>query len=217
MPPAGKVRLNSLAGSKTVTLTTLQTLAMGSAQARNLPVLIQDLSEARKVDPSITGIVGQNFLCRFNYLLDYLAHSIQLELSTEIRTAIEGVPVPMQTTGNRMIVVVEAQSHGREKLRLTLDSGASAVMFVGHPSEVIDLRENETGMGTDGGFGAVVGRVNLLTVGQAQFQDIKVLLTREPAYREQIEDGVLPTALFRALYVNNKEGFVIFNPSPKKN
>jgi len=125
--------------------------------------------------------------------------------------------VPIETTGNRMIVVADVQSHGREKLHPTLDSGASAIMFAGHPSELIDLRENKAGMGTDAGFGALVGRVNLLTVGLAQFQNIKVLLAREPAYWDQIEDGVLPTGLFRALYVNNKKGFVIFNPSPRKN
>jgi hypothetical protein len=218
LPAAGEIRLNSLAGSKIVTSSVLQKLTLGLAQVRNLHVLIQDLSAERKIDPLITGVVGQNFLSHFNYLLDYQAHSIQFELSSEIRTAVEGDSVLIHTTGNRMIVVATVQSSDdRERLRLTLDSGASAVMLVGRPSQVIGLRENKVGMGTDASFGALVGRVNLLTVGPAQFHDLRVLLCREPAYWEQIEDGVLPTALFRAMYVNNKEGFVIFNPRLKKN
>jgi hypothetical protein len=217
LPVAGKIRLNSLGGSKTVTSTVLQRLTAGPAQVQNLQVLIQDLSEARKIDPLITGIVGQNFLSHFNYLLDYQAHSIQFELSTEIRTAIEGDSVLIDTNGNRMIVVATVQSSDRARLRLTLDSGASAVIFVGQPSQVTGLRENKVGMGTDAGFRALAGRVNLLTVGSAQFRDVQVLLCREPDYWGQIEDGVLPTALFRALYVNNKEGFVIFNPRLKNN
>jgi len=217
LPAAGEIRLNSLGGSKTVTSSVLQKLTVGPAQVRNLHVLIQDLSAERKIDPLITGVVGQNFLSHFNYLLDYQAHSILFELSTEIRTAVEGDSVLMHTTGNRMIVVATVQSSDRARLRLTLDSGASAVMLVGRPSQVIGLRENKVGIGTDAGFRALVGRVNLLTVGSAQFYDVRVLLCREPAYWEQIEDGVLPTALFRALYVNNKEGFVIFNPRLKKN
>jgi hypothetical protein len=37
----------------------------------------------------------------------------------------------------------------------------------------------------------------------------------EPA--ERIGDGLLPTALFQTLYVNNRDGFVVFNPRMKKN
>jgi Aspartyl protease len=217
LPAAGEIRLNSLAGSQIVASSVLQKLTLGPAQVRDLHVLIQDLSAERKIDPLITGVVGQNFLSHFNYLLDYQAHSILVELSTEIRTAVEGDSVLMHTTGNRMVVVATVQSSDQARLRLTLDSGASAVMLVGRRSQVIGLRENKVGMGTDAGFHALVGRVNLLTVGSAQFHDLRVLLCREPAYWEQIEDGVLPTALFRALYVNNKEGFVIFNPRLKKN
>jgi Aspartyl protease len=212
LPAAGEIRLNSLAGSQTVTSSVIQKLTVGHAQVQNLYVLIQDLSEARKIDPTITGIVGQNFLSHFNYLLNYQAHAIQFELSTEIRTAIEGDSVLMQTTGNRMIVAATMESPARARLRLTLDSGASAVMLVGRPAQVIVLQENKVGMGTGGDFRTLVGRVKLLTVGSAQFQDVQVLLVKEPAQWEQIEDGVLPTAFFRALYVNNKEGFVIFNP-----
>jgi hypothetical protein len=30
-------------------------------------------------------------------------------------------------------------------------------------------------------------------------------------------DGLLPTILFRAVYVNNRDGFVVFNPRTRKN
>jgi hypothetical protein len=212
----GQIRLNSLAGSQTVTSSVLQKLTAGPAQVQNLHVLIQDLSAARKIDPAISGIVGQNFLSHFNYLLDYQQQFIQFELAAEIRAAMDGDSVPMQTAGNRMIVASEVKSPQCATLRLTLDSGASAVMLVGRPAQVVDLRENRAGFGTRGGFRTLVGRLNLLTVGSQQFQDVQVLLPNEPSQWEKIEDGVLPTVLFRALYVNNEQGFVVFNPRRRK-
>jgi hypothetical protein len=49
-----------------------------------------------------------------------------------------------------------------------------------------------------------------------QFHDIAVgLAAADPA--ERIGDGLLPTAFFNSLYVNNHNGFVVFNPRVKKN
>jgi hypothetical protein len=216
LPSTGEIRLNSIGGAQTVTSSVIQKLTIGPAQVQYLRVLIQDLSEARKIDSSISGIVGQNFLSHFNYLLDYQQRSIQFELAAEISAAIDGDSVPMQTTGNRMIVASEVESPQRATLRLVLDSGTSSVMLIGHAAQVVDLRENRAGISTGGGFRTLVGRLNLLTVGSHQFQDVQVLLPTEPSQWEQIEDGVLPTDLFRALYVNNKQGFVVFDPRPKQ-
>jgi hypothetical protein len=60
------------------------------------------------------------------------------------------------------------------------------------------------------------GKVHKLTIGSEQFHDIPVALsTSDPA--EAIGDGLLPTTLFQTLYVNNREGFVVFNPRFRKN
>jgi len=41
------------------------------------------------------------------------------------------------------------------------------------------------------------------------------LLAKEPG--ERIGDGMLPTALFQALYINNRQGFVVFSPQVRGN
>jgi hypothetical protein len=63
-----------------------------------------------------------------------------------------------------------------------------------------------------------VGHVRALKVGSQQFRDIAVALPPAQASdAERVEDGLLPTAMFKALYVNNSESFVVFNPRVKKN
>jgi predicted aspartyl protease len=208
-----RAQQTTLAGIQTLTVSSMATLAVGPAHVENLPVLVQDLGELRKMDSHIEGIAGQDFLSHFNYLLDYRRHSIRFEQANEIRDAVEGDPVPMEASQNRMIVASEAQSAGRAKLRLMLDSGANSVVLMPTASHALDLSAQERGWEatSSGQVGLQVGRVQVLTVGSQQFRNISVALTTaEPA--ERIGDGLLPTVLFETLYVNNRARYVVFNP-----
>jgi len=69
---------------------------------------------------------------------------------------------------------------------------------------------------SSGKVGLHMGRVHALTVGSQQLHEIAVALA-STAPAEQIGDGLLPTALFRSLYLNNREGFVVLNPRAEKN
>ena len=55
-------------------------------------------------------------------------------------------------------------------------------------------------------------RMNAFTIGDQHLHDVKLALLPPGAGEPQSEDGLLPTILFHALYVNNREGFVILNP-----
>ena len=49
-------------------------------------MLVQDLSQLRKMDSLIVGILGEDFLSGFNYLLDYDKHVVCFEKDSEFRT-----------------------------------------------------------------------------------------------------------------------------------
>jgi predicted aspartyl protease len=215
-----RIQLSTLGGTQTVIRSSMRTLATGAAHAENLEVLVQDLSELRNVDSHIQGIVGQNFLSHFNYLLDYRRHALQIEQASEIRDNTEGETVRVEVSDDKMLVASEIQSRGVAKLRLLLDSGANLVTLVLRPSLRIDpaRRESWLELTASGQAGLQVARVRALTIGSQKFNDLAVALTDvQPADAERVEDGVLPTSLFKSLYVNNHEGYVVFNPRLKKN
>ena len=216
-PPAG-VQQTTLAGVRTLNRVSMATLAVGPAHVENLPVLVQDLAGLRKMDSHVEGVAGQDFLSHFNYLLDYRRHSIRFEQDAEIQGGVEGDRVPIEGGEHRMIVASEAQSVNRAKLHLLLDSGANSVVLLPSASQSLSLsvQKNEIEATSAGQVELHVGVVRALTVGSQQFHDITVALSAsEPA--ERIGDGLLPTVLFHALYVNNHDGFVVLNPQPRKN
>ena len=197
---------------------TLRTLSLGAVEVQNLEVLVQDLSGLRKVDPLIEGIAGQNFLSHFNYLIDYRRHLVRIEQEHEIRDAIQGDLIAIEAAENQMMIATEAKARNHATLRLRLDSGANSVVLQHSAAQELDLSSHGDGVevSSSGAVRLPVGRIDQLVVGSQHFHDVAAALPMAlPAGR--IGDGLLPTALFQSLYVNNRESFVVVNPRVKKN
>ena len=213
-----RIQQATLAGSQTLPVSILANLGAGPAQLGNLPVLVQDLTMLRNMDSHIEGIVGQDFLSHFNYLIDYRNSLVRIEQVDEIRSSIKGDPVSIEVSGHRMIIASEAEATGRANLRFLVDSGANSIVLLPRASQEINLpvQESRSAMSVSGHVDLKVGRIRALKIGSQQFHDLVVALPSTELTPE-IGDGLLPTALFKTVYVNNREGFVMFNPQPRKN
>jgi predicted aspartyl protease len=220
LPSLDYLQLDTLGASQTLARSSVRSLAIGTARVENLEVLELDLADLRKVDSNIQGIVGQNFLSHFNYLLNYRSHSIRIELASEIRDGMVGDRVPIHASDNKMLIASEAKSAGNAALELILDSGSNSVVLFQKAARSVDLsaQRNWLEVTSGGQVHARVGRIEELTVGRQRFFDLDVVLRATGTDDgELVGDGVLPTALFQSLYVNNRESFVVFNPRMKKN
>lgn len=124
-----RIRVVSLCDTNLVVRGWIPSLSAGPFQVEDIPVLVKDLSSMRRLDSHIVGIVGQNFLSQFNYLIDYGRDLVWIESGNEIRDLTDGDHVAIESTENRMMVPSEAQSRGNAKLRLVLDSGAHSLVL----------------------------------------------------------------------------------------
>lgn len=218
MASGGSVQQSTLAGVQTLRTGLIPNLSIRSVQAMDVPVLVQDLSQLRKMDSRIVGIAGEDFLSRFNYILDYDRCILRFERNNEIQDSLEGDRLAIEIDNNRMFVRSEAQSRSHANLRLLLDSGANTVVLLHAASQSLRLRLQTYGVETtsSGHVGLQVARIDRLIVGSEKFHDLPVALpAAEPS--EHIGDGLLPTVLFHTLYVNSRERFVMLNPQSKKN
>ena len=211
--PADQVEVVSLSGSRSDLRGAIPTLTVGNAKVDNLNVLVQELPEFRKLDAHIVGILGQNFLSHFNYILDYRRQLVRFESENEVQDTIDGEHVAIESRDQRMIVASHAQSRGNASLHLVLDSGAGSLVLMRTASQVLNPpREATLSQLVSGGEVEMKsGRVNQLTVGTEKLRQVAALM---PDFDPGISmgDGLLPTILFRSLYVNNHDGFVVFNP-----
>ncbi len=212
------VQQTTLAGVRTLRRGLAPELSISGAEVRNLPVLVEDLSRLRQLDARLEGILGQDFLSHFNYLLDYRRKVLRVEAAQEIEDALVGDRVALEAGGKRMIVAGEGQGLRRATVRLMVDSGASSVVLMRNCAVALEVPafENVREVTSSGNVELRTGRIRTLVVASQRFHEIAaVVSSADPV--EPIGDGLLPTILFEALYVNNRDGFVVFNPRPRKN
>jgi hypothetical protein len=211
-----RIQLHSVDGTQTAVRTSLSSLALASGSVKNIEALVVDLREAKTVDSRIAGVLGQNFLSRFNYLLDYRRRSLTLETANEIRERVSGEVIPLQIRDQKILVQAETQPGGQEKLLLWLDSAANQMVLFHRASAAMNLRKQSSmsQLTTASSISTIdTGRLPFLKIGLQIFRDLAVSLPPPAATDAQrSEDGLLPTTLFHSLYVNNGESFAIFNP-----
>ncbi len=212
--PQDRIELMTVAGAQAVPRTQLGSVILGPAVAENLEALITDLRFVRALHSGIRGVLGQNFLARFNYLLDYRERRIEFDAHGELAHRMCGARLPFEQIEG--LIAVSAQAGSSQSWRLVLDSASADLILFGQAaqSSVFEMvsRSHAWLAATTSASNQTVqqGRLRALRIGETTFADLPMTMM-PPDGRE--EDGLLPMNLFRAVYVNHKEHYLILNPS----
>jgi predicted aspartyl protease len=192
LKPAYTVDQASVAGVRRVPVAILDEVRAGSVSDRSVEAIIGDVFES-----GVDGVLGESWLVRHDYLIDYRNHRIALDGSP----AGSGIRVPLRSTDGRPVVVASIDGRPRE---LVVDSGSSAVVLYEKPA--LD--------------GALTARLDA-NGGTAPAQKCTVRFSLAGA-RDSLMDavridvhglgpGLLPTSAFASVFVSNREGFVEFS------
>ena len=212
--PADRVRLITVAGERDVPRARLRRVAVGGSVASDVEALVSGLEQIRRLDRRVCGVLGQNYLGRFNYTLDYGARTIEFEGAGDAPPA--GERVTFDVEEGKLVVAAFSESYVRA-LRLVLDAAATSLVIFEDVRGSLGPADSKGGAGRvlteAGSLGAGLARLRSLRVGGTRLRDVPVALVSDAAGREsRAEDGLLPTSLFRAVYFNHAGGYVIFNP-----
>ncbi len=212
-----RMPLTTFTGISEVRIVQLETLSMGNASVKGLEAVCADLKKIYSLDSEIFGVLGQNFLVRFNYLLDYRNRKIVLEEGGNLRSEMEGAELPIEVDGCRDYVLYDTGSGTQEPIRFMLDSGTRFPVVFENPQIDSTLRierEIQTAYspGSVGGRVVDAGRIRSFRIGSEIINNLAVQLTRARDIEKRKENGLLPTGLFRAVYFNHEHGYVILNP-----
>ena len=215
--PTSRVALATPAGARAVARAGVRSLSVGPKLLGGGVVLIDGLEELRALDSRLCGVVGQNFLGRLNYSLDYGRRLLVVEDGRDAPPAGERVPIAKEE--GKMFVAATSRHGDAAALRLLVDTAAGGLVLFDSPSCRAAL-EIETPPGlllkastNAGSLAARPGQLKSLRVGGAKFTRLPVALIRVPqSAGPRREDGLLPTSLFRSIYFNNAEGYVVLNP-----
>jgi hypothetical protein len=206
----------------------LSLLEAGSHAVANAVVVVQNLDQLQAADPHIRGILGGNFLGHFDVLIDYVHSMLCLDDAKVMQAAVKGKHVafakPSRSDGGvvftePLIIAVHLSGITARPLLQLLDSGANFPILYDSGKEVAGggfyVHTPIHDRGRDG-----VERVFAvlppqdMEIGTLAFHQISFvsLVAAEKDVPKVEVDGLLPTALFRSVYISYADHFVVLEP-----
>jgi predicted aspartyl protease len=202
-------RVGTFAGVVTVSMGRVDSLRIGTHEIPELEVLIADLGRLFNLHPEIEGILGQDVLSRFNYLLDRRRGKLEIEQDDSLLPRLSGTRVPCEMRGGKIYVPAAGAD-----LHLILDSGNPYIVIYEDAASRLqpaaNIKEAQVVESAIGSRAIRPFRVDLLEIGDSRLRNVDAYLAvRGPG---RLEDGFLPLHIFDLIYVNNLENFLIANP-----
>jgi hypothetical protein len=202
LKPAYRVNVATNAGSHEMIGTMVDRISLGDRPVERVELVMHDLAGIGCLDRRIQGVLGQNFLSKFNYLLDYKNRRLVFDDAPQPPP---GARIKFERIDQCPAIQIEGP---RKPLRLVLDSGSSDLILFADPAEWPAAAEARL-MGTASQQRVKMSWLPELRVGSEVMRNVAVgIAPRDPA---RGQDGLLPTSLFKAVYFNNREDFVILN------
>lgn len=222
----GKTHVSGAATYASRSYTSLAQLEIGGLRVNDVLAVIDSLAELHRADRRIRGIVGENFLNHFDLLIDNEHQALCLDDSGAMAAAMKGTRVPLaQPYGTdrdlpfMRPLVIETRVEGiRDPVLFRLDSGSNAPVIYGGGKPSLRLAAangqilKRSVNGVEQDF-AVLPPRNVL-VGRETVRQVTFVQTMNSigAAQQAREDGVLPTAIFRLVFVSYTNQFAILDP-----
>jgi hypothetical protein len=222
----GQARVASVGTQASASFARLDRLEAGTHAVANQKVLVYDLANLDATGLHIQGVLGEDFLEKFDMLIDNAHRLLCLDDSTAMRADVKGPHIPLlapaQTPDgaplSTSLIVSVRLSDGMRPVRLKLDSGAN-VCFLYNTSEYMDL-DLFHGASLNGGGANSQHRtytalppqsVNISSVQLSKVPFVTLAGARKDS-RTSDFDGLLTLGLFRRIFIDHADHFAVLEP-----
>ena len=222
-PKAGQATVALLSGIRYDQRVQLNEIRAGFWTASGISARVDKIDSARELVPGVRGILCEDFLGRFNILLDYEKRLLHFD-----EPAPEGERIPFQDasrfgksrTLNRLLVKVEFPGTGSGAVAMQLDTAARIIeLFPASHVALLHLahawRQNTRSWGgVDPDMMPVYEHATIKIGTTITLSDLHVAKAVVDVQSDAV--GLLPLVLFRRVYISHSGKFIVLNPAPPK-
>jgi hypothetical protein len=212
-------------------LAELDLLEVGSHAVANQKVQVFDFQNSHSVNlRTFRGVLGEDFLARFDVLIDNAHNLLCLDNTKTLQAAVKGERIalvtlastPAPTAGGapltRSLILAARLSDGTRPLLLMLDSGTNVPLLY-NPFEYLATGQRENVLlqasGADGMprtfFALPAQDVRIGSVELHRVSFITLAGSGHDAHRKEF-DGLLMTGLFRQVFISYTDRFAVLQP-----
>ena len=222
----GTAEVASVSVHASASFAQLDLLQAGTHAVANQRVLVYDLQNLQATGLTVRGVLGEDFLERFDMLIDNVHKVLCLDDSAVLRADVKGQHIALMapalaTNGADLpsSLIVEARfSDGMRTIRLKLDSGSNA-SFLYNPSECLALGLFRSASLQGGGAGRAQRiftalppqGVKIGTVELSKVPFITLVGARKNARTSEF-DGLLELGLFKRVLIDHADHFAVLEP-----
>jgi len=227
LKPLASIGVTNVSGHTLASVAQAESMEVNHHVVTKPLVVVQELGQLQVLNPHVRGILGLNFLAHFDILMDYQHKMICLDERREMRKTVNGEHIPLVAPGIRetdlpftqpLLVSVNLSGSGSRETILNLDSGASLpFLFPGRseaPTGLADQRrvQGSAASGTQQSFWVIAPQD--LHVGKRSLSHVTFLMPTSAAYSSSkvSEDGLLPTTLFKRVFISYADHFAVLDP-----
>ena len=200
--PVARTELVSAAGRRTAAVVPLGRVVLGAASVESLLATVADERLLARAGRHLDGVLGQDFLRRFVYTIDYRRR----RLTWDDEPA-GGSRLALEEEGGRFLVV--APQHDGSIRRFVPDSGSSHVVVFQRQGGEAPLALAPSGRAWLDTLAArrdvYVATVPRLTIGSATLRDLTASVVPAMDLDAPGGDGLLPLHLFARVTINARE------------
>jgi hypothetical protein len=228
LKPQGHIYISAVGNHSKAELVIPDLIEAGPFAVRRPLVVVESLAQIQARDSKIRGLLGGSFLGHFDVLIDYAHKLLCLDETTQMRQDVRGehVAVIQQSDGqqnlpfpHRLLIPAHLAGGDSRDVLLMLDSESNVPMlYAGNLKTPAWLLRDHTRMGSVAGNGSQIALTVLpseeVRIGSRVLHEVSFLapVSTERKVIGAGEDGLLPAALFKRVFISYSDYFVIFDP-----
>jgi hypothetical protein len=199
----------------------VDSISVAGLAAEHLEINALDL--VRALDGRVQGVLGENFLKNFDFLIDNEHQTLFLDRTSGLKDTLAGDRLRFSRFGNldyrptadRIVIKLKVPSFQEKPLLFLVDSGtATAVLYPLPGSLALRAMQSSQQVSMTDLFERRDCRVQKTTleIGTGSFRGLDLVACEGLTRNKMDTDGLLPTKVFHQFFISHRGGYVIANP-----
>jgi hypothetical protein len=227
LPARNTVGVISVTHYAEVPVALAERVEVGSVAVQRPLIAVENLDRLRTLYPNVRGKLGESFLAHFDVLIDYAHKIVCLDENGAMRGQLQGERVPLvaqqSQPGNLpvaqpILISVQFTTGSSRGTILRLDSGTNVALLYAGRLEAPFWKQVQNARQCAAMGGSLVSLTEMppqdLRVGARWLRGIAFMTPVRTGNIVTIagEDGLLPTTLFKRVFISHADHFVIIDP-----
>ena len=222
----GAAVVTGTGSGKSASFAQVDLVEAGSHAVADQKVLVYDFQNLHSSDLHLQGVLGEDFLEHFDMLIDNAHRLLCLDNSVAMRAEVKGPRIPLVATAEAdevgalpgLLLITVRLSAGLRPVRLLLDSGANAPILFNTSQYMLLQLYNNVPLSVSGVDGTQQNLSPLppqdVKIGSLELLGVRFFSLAPTPKDSRVKgfDGVLPTGLFRRVFIDHADRFAVLEP-----